>query len=316
MDLAENGDLTGVIKRQTLDWKAKSRIAHEIARGLEYIHDLGIVHSDLKSGNVLLTKYMEVKLCDFGFAQVRSLSMSKTGGGIKGTIRWMAPELFTVRPKYSAKSDIYALGMVMWEMAADCTKPFKDNANNATVAMLVVRGQREIIPENTPDKYREVVEQCWDQDPGNRPTASEVILYEHGAEDPSAVEGQDTSGQSDVPRDASGNEPSVVSVTTIIGTMSTLPSFSTSIQKPSESEGNASRDVHALLERANADDVEAQIALAVMYENGTGVEKDDSESFKWYLRAAELGSVESQFKIGRYFEDGQGTDKNEPMAAH
>ncbi|KAF9967712.1 hypothetical protein BGZ73_000400, partial [Actinomortierella ambigua] len=266
MDLAEGGDLTGAIKCRTLDWNAKPHIAHEIARGLEYIHDLGIVHSDLKSGNVLLTKHMEVKLCDFGLAQIRSVSISKSGG---------------------------------------------DHTNNTTVAMLIAHGKRETIPEMTPDKYRQVLEQCWDQDPTKRPTAREVILSDHGADDPPVVECQGSRGQSPVLHDARRDDLSAAKITTSLTSMSLLPSSNTSFQKPSGSEGFASYDVHALLGRANAGDVEAQISLAAMFEDGIGVDRDDTESFKWYLRAAEVGSVEAQFKTGCHFKDGRGRFKTD-----
>ncbi|KAF9972139.1 hypothetical protein BGZ73_004790 [Actinomortierella ambigua] len=315
MDLAEKGDLAGAIKRKTLDWNTKPRIAHEIARGLEYIHDQGIVHSDLKSGNVLLTKYMEVKLCDFGVAQIRSVSLSKSGGRVGGTIRWMAPELFTVRPKYSAKSDIYALGMVMWEMAADCTPPFKSLANNTTVAAVVVRGEREIVPEETPDKYRQLLVQCWDQNPVKRPTAREVILHDPETDDSAAAESQESTDRSTVLHDAGGSEISLMSVTTTTASMSLSPRSSrTSVQRPGGSEEHGPPDVHALLARASDGNAEAQVALAVMFEDGIGVDKNDNASFRWYRLAAEQGSVEAQFKTGFYFLDGRGTKKNEQMA--
>ncbi|KAF9160760.1 hypothetical protein DFQ26_005197 [Actinomortierella ambigua] len=108
MELAEMGSLSRAIRRQTLDWPSKIKIAYEILCGLEYVHSQGVLHRDLKSSNVLLTKGLEVRLCDFGLARIGVVSASshREETAAKGTLRWMAPELFTTRPAYSFKSDM------------------------------------------------------------------------------------------------------------------------------------------------------------------------------------------------------------------
>ncbi|KAG0249484.1 hypothetical protein DFQ27_009974, partial [Actinomortierella ambigua] len=178
MEYAEGGSLKEVIdKGGKLSWLDKSRIADEIARGLEYMHGQQVLHRDLKSANVLLTRHLKVKLCDFGLSEVRALSITRSTETLQGTLRWMAPEvLCTTVPKYSTKSDVYALGMVMWEMAADCTKPFRYQSNEQVVGLLVTRGQREGVPDGTPPEYRRWLKQCWDQEPSRRPEATEVIM--------------------------------------------------------------------------------------------------------------------------------------------
>ncbi|KAG0224930.1 hypothetical protein BGW42_004756 [Actinomortierella wolfii] len=142
-----------------------------------------IIHRDVKSANILLTKSFEAKLCDLGHALVKSApdildNKSSFGGTTKalvGTIRWMAPELLGTAPEYSFKSDMYALGMVMWEMAANCTIPYQDEPNNNRVVEYVLSGGRETIPSDTPDEYRQCIERYWDQDPFKRPNASEMV---------------------------------------------------------------------------------------------------------------------------------------------
>ncbi|KAG0263435.1 copper transport protein ctr1 [Actinomortierella ambigua] len=163
-------------------WEDRTRIYQEIARGLAYMHSENILHRDLKSANVLMTRHLEVRLCDFGLATVKTTSASKSfaddtavGGGLKGTLRWMAPEVLDLRPAYSTKSDIYALGMVMWEMAANCTTPFKDQPNQHVVMASVVNGKREMVPDHTPADYRRWIERCWEQDPAFRPDAKEMV---------------------------------------------------------------------------------------------------------------------------------------------
>ncbi|KAF9970773.1 hypothetical protein BGZ73_006467 [Actinomortierella ambigua] len=185
MDLAERGSLADVLQspRSPLrgKWPIKARIAHEIARGLEYLHQEGVLHRDLKSTTVLLTKNMEVKLCDYGFPKVKDASIAKSSSTAKaattkGARRWMAPELLGANAQFSTQSDVYALGMVMWEIAANCTIPFKEHELDETVARLVLEGQREKLPEGTPSTYRTFVERCWKHDPKERPEARSVVL--------------------------------------------------------------------------------------------------------------------------------------------
>ncbi|KAF9160286.1 hypothetical protein DFQ26_005692, partial [Actinomortierella ambigua] len=177
-DFAEGGCLNDAIQdSRVADWRVKERIAQEIANGLAYIHHEDIIHRDLKSDNVLLTGLMEVKLCDFGLAVVKNSSGSHTTEVMRGTIRWLAPELLrAAKPSYTNKSDIYALGMVMWEMAAMCTIPFKTINNSLVMAEAVHGGEREQLPDNTPPDYQRWVALCWRQNPLDRPQAHEVVL--------------------------------------------------------------------------------------------------------------------------------------------
>ncbi|KAG0250204.1 mitogen-activated protein kinase kinase kinase 9 [Actinomortierella ambigua] len=179
-DFAEGGTLQSAIQGKRLGdgWVKKDQISKEIAKGLAYIHSNKIIHRDLKSGNVLLTQYLEVKLCDFGLAQIKintASSHTSDRGSAEGTLRWMAPEVLALRPKYSTKSDMYALGMVMWEMAANCTTPFQEQRDNNVVVGFVRQGDREEIPEKTPMDYRLWIERCWEQDPSRRPDAADMF---------------------------------------------------------------------------------------------------------------------------------------------
>ncbi|KAG0225123.1 hypothetical protein BGW42_004636 [Actinomortierella wolfii] len=182
MDLAKKGSLREVIKnRELVNWDTKTWIAHEIARGLEYIHSERVIHRDLKSANVLLTEHMTVKLADFGLSEIK-IATTRSTGTFTGTIGWMAPELFAPRPRYSTKSDIYAFGMVMWEMAAMSTPPFQHDYSRVVLAALVERGDREELPDETPDEYRALVIRCWDSDPMKRPEAIDVKLIDDKVE--------------------------------------------------------------------------------------------------------------------------------------
>ncbi|KAG0263906.1 hypothetical protein DFQ27_001558, partial [Actinomortierella ambigua] len=309
MDYAEGGSLQGAIaSRRLSDWPTKTRIAHEIARGLAYIHHEGVIHRDLKSLNVLLTRHMEVKLCDFGLAtvKVRSAAMSTT---LKGTFRWMAPELFALKPKYSAKSDMYALGMVMWEMAANSTMPFKDQLDNHTVMTFVTKGEREELPDETPSDYRKWVERCWAHNPLERPDASEMVVEDDA---PDTADGLG----SDMTMMSLSNIPGMtISMVSSVGASSTGSSTIGASSVGTDMTSDAAsqpppNDLSEIQKLAKGGHLETQMTLACMYENGVGVAQDDFQALTWYLRAAKQGSVEAQYKTGYFYYRGIGTQVN------
>lgn len=177
-DYAEKGSLSKILRNheETMTWNMRRRITNEILYGLAFLHENRIIHRDLKSGNILVTRKDEIKLCDFGLAQIKIKSASVSmDTRCVGTIRWMAPELLTLRPRYSPKSDMYALGMVMWEIASRNTIPFAEVADNAVIMECVKKGWREEIPKETPSDYTEMIKQCWKEKPEDRPEAHKMI---------------------------------------------------------------------------------------------------------------------------------------------
>ncbi|KAF9159544.1 hypothetical protein DFQ26_006417 [Actinomortierella ambigua] len=296
MDYAEGGSLEqAILARRTTEWPTKIRIVQETVRGLAYIHHKGVLHRDLKSMNILLTRHMEVKLCDFGLATVKVRSSARSTISFKGTARWMAPELLNTRPKYSNKSDMFALGMVMWELAANCTTPFQHQPDNFPVMNAVMLGEREVLPDDTPSDYRQWVERCWDHDPAKRPEASEMITKD---DDPVVESGHGNHGTTvKLLLDASGR---------------ILPHSSG--ESTQELSGGAVGN--ALLTNANTGDAEAELSLARKYASGNGVERNETEAFKWYLQAAEHGSLEATYKTAEYYRHGFGVEKNEATAVH
>ncbi|KAH0453964.1 hypothetical protein IEQ34_018288 [Dendrobium chrysotoxum] len=88
-------------------------IALDVARGMEYIHSQGVIHRDLKSGNILFDKNLCVKIADFGVACEEAYC--DVLGDDAGTYRWMAPEMIKHKP-YGRKVDVYSFGLLLWEM--------------------------------------------------------------------------------------------------------------------------------------------------------------------------------------------------------
>ena len=141
---------------------------------MEFLHHNGIVHRDLKFGNVLLGERMIAKLCDFGTA--RALDHAAQQSKPTGTYRWMAPEIAKEeRSRISPKCDIYSFAMVLYEIVT-LQLPFKDDPELMAM-MKVLQGQRPTLPESDPECepfLRHLITACWDEDPNNRPTFQEI----------------------------------------------------------------------------------------------------------------------------------------------
>lgn len=115
MELLSGGSLRERLQRGLLPWRVAVQIAEQVARALEAAHAQGIVHRDIKPGNILFGGDGEAKLTDFGLAHVEDgLGMTRTGA-VMGTVLYMPPEQATGQ-RVDARGDLYALGAVLFEM--------------------------------------------------------------------------------------------------------------------------------------------------------------------------------------------------------
>ncbi|XP_024520866.1 serine/threonine-protein kinase CTR1 isoform X1 [Selaginella moellendorffii] len=160
--------------REILDEKRRLRMALDVARGVNYLHRSkpAIVHRDLKSPNLLVDKYLTVKVCDFGLSRFKSKTFlsSQTGAG---TPEWMAPEVLRDEPS-KEKSDVYSFGVVLWELVT-LQKPWTGLTAMQVVAAVAFNGRRLQIPSNVNPKMRALIESCWANDPELRPSFASII---------------------------------------------------------------------------------------------------------------------------------------------
>jgi serine/threonine protein kinase len=144
-----------------------------------------IVHRDLKSENVLLTAdYQCAKLTDLGIARLRDESATVTAENPFGSIPWLAPECFESR--YSIRSDMYAYGMVLWELVSRKT-PYQGLDMAGIMGKVILRDEREEIPDEmkqlshdrptakTPQSIKNLIGLCWFKESAQRPTAKEAV---------------------------------------------------------------------------------------------------------------------------------------------
>lgn len=98
-----------------LTFEGKVRIAHELAEGLQIAHSLGVIHRDLKPGNIIVSDSGSIKILDFGLAKVISADTIDSQGNIEGTLFYMSPEQVS-GAKQSLSTDIFSYGVILYEL--------------------------------------------------------------------------------------------------------------------------------------------------------------------------------------------------------
>ncbi|CAL9104294.1 unnamed protein product [Musa textilis] len=147
------------------------RVAIDVSKGMNYLHQNNIIHRDLKAANLLMDENEVVKVADFGVARVKVESGVMTAE--TGTYRWMAPEVIEHKP-YDHKADVFSFAIVMWELLT-AKLPYEYLTPLQAAVGVVQKGLRPTIPKNAHPKLAELLEKCWQQDPAVRPDFSEIL---------------------------------------------------------------------------------------------------------------------------------------------
>ncbi|GAA3212845.1 serine/threonine-protein kinase [Actinocorallia longicatena] len=167
MELVTGDPLAEILRRNgTLRPEATLDLVGQAARALEHAHRAGIVHRDVKPGNLLITEDGTLKVTDFGIAQTATSSRLTATGTIMGTVQYVSPEQADGRPAGTA-SDLYSLGIVAYECLAGAV-PF-DAETPVAVAVMHLQEPPGPLPEDVPDATRALVEQLLSKDPLERP---------------------------------------------------------------------------------------------------------------------------------------------------
>ncbi|KAH0719583.1 hypothetical protein KY285_015614 [Solanum tuberosum] len=147
------------------------KVAADVSKGMNYLHQNNIIHRDLKTANLLMDEHGAVKVGDFGVARVQAQTGVMTAE--TGTYRWMAPEVIEHRP-YDHKADVFSFGIVLWELLSG-EIPYAHLTPLQAAIGVVQQDLRPRIPEHAHPKLVELVEKCWQQDPTQRPDFSEIL---------------------------------------------------------------------------------------------------------------------------------------------
>jgi hypothetical protein len=158
------------------------RILHDVVDALAFAHQRGVVHRDIKPANILM-QGPHALVADFGVAKALSASMPMSGftsGGIAiGTPAYMAPEQLAGDAAADQRMDIYAVGLLAYELCTG-SSPFAGASPRETLAAQLTRDPEplhEVAPE-VPRTLSDLVMRCLAKDPNDRPQRAEIVLQE------------------------------------------------------------------------------------------------------------------------------------------
>jgi NIMA (never in mitosis gene a)-related kinase len=178
LDYADSGTLEDEVKdaqnkKVYIDPQKINMWFSQLAAGLAYVHQNKIVHRDIKTANIFLTGNDVIKIGDFGIAKVLATT-AEMANTMVGTPYYLSPELCENRP-YNSKSDVWALGCVMYEL---CTLKHAFNGGNMAALILnILRGNYDPLPEDGAtclDKLKKLIPQMLKRNAEERPSMKDI----------------------------------------------------------------------------------------------------------------------------------------------
>ncbi|CAE6469551.1 unnamed protein product [Rhizoctonia solani] len=159
----------------------RCNLCRQVCEGLSYLHGIGFIHGSLRGSNILISNEGAPLLCDFGESQSvnRSMEFTQTNEGFRLALRWAAPELITYSGPPHKGSDVYSLGMTLYEVMTGQI-PHHEKSDPGVILDVVLHKR---LPKRTEsitdgheamDKLWELLLRCWSYDPTSRPSAAEV----------------------------------------------------------------------------------------------------------------------------------------------
>lgn len=172
MELMDHGSLWDLLHNETivLEGELLLPILRDISQGVRFLHaaDPQVIHGDLKSQNILVDQKFRAKVSDFGLSQKKSL-------GGTGTSFWMAPELLRGESANSTASDVYALGVILYEVYSR-KDPYEGEDAQEVLRLVADKkvNKRPAVPRHMPAPIQSLIADCLVEDRSQRPTLEEL----------------------------------------------------------------------------------------------------------------------------------------------
>jgi len=187
MEFCSRDSLYHVMNSRKYDvgWDKFFKFALQMTRGMEYLHtwNPSILHRDFKSLNLLVNEQWDCKVADFGLSRFNTADNLGTLNKIRGTFAYCAPEVATGTLPYTVLSDVYSIGIVLWEMATrvvtgDYQRPFSEYSHiqmDFQIMLHSKEGVRPTMPAAVPEALTQLYKECVSQEPPGRPNTTEII---------------------------------------------------------------------------------------------------------------------------------------------
>jgi serine/threonine protein kinase len=191
MELVEGQDLRSRIRHSPVPLDELAVIGAGIADALAYVHSLGIIHRDVKPGNILLVQVrpgepLRPKLTDFGIARIADGTRLTATGAMVGTAAYLSPEQAMGSPLTPA-TDVYSLGLVLLE----CIKQTVEYPGSAVESAVARFHRAPEIPADVPAEWAELIRSMTALEPLERPSAGDVeIALRRALVSPASVPGE------------------------------------------------------------------------------------------------------------------------------
>ncbi|KAM4664225.1 tyrosine-protein kinase ABL1 isoform 2-T2 [Discoglossus pictus] len=147
-------------------------MATQISSAMEYLEKKNFIHRDLAARNCLVGENHLVKVADFGLSRLMTGDTYTAHAGAKFPIKWTAPESLAYN-KFSIKSDVWAFGVLLWEIATYGMSPYP-GIDLSQVYELLEKDYRMERPEGCPERVYELMRACWQWNPLDRPSFAEI----------------------------------------------------------------------------------------------------------------------------------------------
>lgn len=170
LEYAEAGTLSNLFKDTTLSEKLIVNYTRQVLQGLEYLHNQGVIHRDIKSSNILSTKDGVIKLSDFGVATKEAGKLHS----VVGTPYWMAPEVIEMDER-SPACDIWSLGCLVLELQTK-NPPYFD-LNPMAAMYRIVQDDHPPLPPDISPRMQDFLTHCFRKNPQMRPDARSLLKH-------------------------------------------------------------------------------------------------------------------------------------------